>query len=70
MYRKNNHYEFYLGNKKNCTMFENKSSNTYFKSINIKRVNSNDNTAVFNKKEEVDIYNYIFEDEIKQLLES
>jgi hypothetical protein len=70
LYRKNNHYEFYLGNKKNCTMFENKSSNTYFKSIHIKRVNSNDNTAVFNKKEEVDIYNYIFEDEKKQLLET
>ena len=43
LYRRNNNYEFYLGDKKNCTMFENKSSKTYFKNINTKEENSNDN---------------------------
>jgi hypothetical protein len=51
-------------------MFENKSSKTYFKSINTKNVNSGDNTASFKEKEKIDIYNYKFEDEKKQLLES
>ena len=70
LYRRNNNYEFYLGDKKNCTMFENKSSKTYFKNINTKKVNSDDNTASLEKEEKIDIYNYRFEDEKKQLLES
>jgi hypothetical protein len=69
-YRRNNNYEFYLGDKKNCTMFENKSSKTYFKNINTKKVNSDDNTASLEKEEKIDIYNYRFEDEKKQLLKS
>jgi len=68
LYRRNNNYEFYLGDKKNCTMFENKSSKTYFKNINTKKVNSDDNTASLEKEEKIDIYNYRFEDEKKQLL--
>jgi len=70
LYRRNNNYEFYLGDKKNCTMFENKSSKTYFKNINTKKVNSDDNTASLEKEEKIDIYNYRFEDEKKQLLKS
>ena len=70
LYRRNNNYEFYLGDKKNCTMFENKSSKTYFKNINTKKVNSDDKTASLEKEEKIDIYNYRFEDEKKQLLES
>ena len=70
LYRRNNNYEFYLGDRKNCTMFENKSSKTYFKSINTKNMNSDDNTASLEKEEKIDIYNYRFEDEKKQLLES
>jgi len=49
-------------------MFENKSSKTYFKNINTKKVNSDDNTASLEKEEKIDIYNYRFEDEKKQLL--
>ena len=49
-------------------MFENHSSNTYFKSINNKSVSSDVNTASLSEKEKVDIYNYRFEDEKKQLL--
>ena len=49
-------------------MFENKSSKTYFKSINSKNVNSDDNTA--KEDEKINIYNYRFEDEKIQLLES
>ena len=69
LYRRNNNYEFYIGDKKNCTMFENHSSNTYFKSINTKSVSSDDNTASLLEEEKVDIYNYRFEEEKKQLLE-
>ena len=46
LYRRNNKYEFYLGDKKNCTMFENQSSKYLLqKHINTKSVSSDDNTA-------------------------
>tara|TARA_B110000902_G_scaffold78158_1_gene93016 strand:- start:8330 stop:11503 length:3174 start_codon:yes stop_codon:yes gene_type:complete len=70
LYFKNNNYQFYLGDKKNYTMFENKSSSTYFKTINTKNLSSNDKVKSVNDEEKVNIYNYRFEDEKKQLLES
>jgi hypothetical protein len=69
LFRRNNNYEFYLGDKKNCTMFESKSSKTYYKSITTKSEKADENITSFKNKEKINIYNYRFEEE-KQLLES
>jgi Tol biopolymer transport system component len=67
LYRLNNEYEFYLGDKNKSVIFENTFSETFFKNISSKKTDfktPNQNDIEIDK---IDIYNYKFEDEKKLL---
>jgi hypothetical protein len=67
LYRLNNEYDFYLGDKNKSIIFENTFSETYFKNIASKKNDFNKTMQNNIENDKIDIYNYKFEDEKKLL---
>ena len=65
LYRLNNEYDFYIGDKNNSVIFENTFSETYFKNIASKKTEIKKTNQNNIEKDKIDIYNYKFEDEKK-----
>lgn len=67
LFKINNEYSIFLGNTDNTVIYEDNNNKTYFKSLSNRKNKIDKNTITKYQNNEVDIYNYKFEDEKKFL---